>query len=245
MANFGRDGYVGMESGAASPGADVRLGMALERMSDAELLSLLAGESEYGLDCEGGLERLLTGLGGLAGIWTAPVEELVREGGVAPDVASRIAAACELGRRALHANRPVLPRISGPMDAAELVRAEAGAADYESFHIFLLDVQYRVIMHRMVTRGTLTRCLVDPRVVFRDAVRRGICCLLLAHNHPSGDPTPSQEDLEVTWRMVSAGRVLGIEILDHVIVGRPSLDGGLGYASMRELGLLKAKEGSG
>jgi DNA repair protein RadC len=243
MANAGLDGYEGLDLTASDASASgVRWDILVGRLSDGELLSLMAGGGETGAWTNERIQHLLSALGGVSGVWTAPVEELVREGGVHPEAAARIAAACELGRRALNGSRPILPVIRSPLDVAELVRSEAGDADYESFHVLLLDVRYRVIMHRMVTRGTLTRCLVDPRAVFRDAVRRGICSLLLAHNHPSGDPTPSQEDLEVTWRMVSAGRILGIEVLDHVIVGRPAAEGGSGHASMRELGLLKARE---
>lgn len=153
--------------------------------------------------------------------------------GVGPATASRLGAACELGRR-------IASEDAGDADGALRGPAEVHARlgprlrdlPQEEFHVLLLDVRHRVLREVLVTRGTLDASLIHPREVFRVAILERAAGVILAHNHPSGDPAPSPEDRRVTRQLADAGRAVGIPVLDHVVVG----DGR--YVSFSELGLL-------
>jgi len=211
-----------------------------QSIADGELVGLvLADQARSVPACALGRE-LLARFGSLAGVGDALPHELMAVGGVSAGAAARLAAAAELGRRCLLAAVGERPAILGPGDVAQVVRAAVGGAMHESFHVLLLDTGHRVMGHEEVTRGTLASCLVDARSIFRTAVRRAAAAVVLAHNHPSGDPTPSPEDFEVTWRLADAGRLLGIDVLDHVVVGRPGHGRAESYVSLRELGAFDA-----
>ena len=133
--------------------------------------------------------------------------------------AARVAAGLELGRRMAAASEPEAARIRGPADVYRRLGPDLRDLRQEEFHAVLLNAQHRVLREVLVTRGILDASLVHPREVFRAAVAEGASALILVHNHPSGDPTPSAQDREVTRQMAAAGRTLGIPVLDHVIVG--------------------------
>jgi len=154
--------------------------------------------------------------------------ELACELGLARRPALRLAAALELARRALERPRLAAAQIRCARDAFELCRAQFLGAHVEQFRVLNLDAKHRVRQNVVVSVGSLTSSLVHPREVFRLAVRTGAAAVVCVHNHPSGDPEPSQEDLEVTRRLAAAGRTLGIALLDHVVVGRE------GFVSLRE-----------
>lgn len=174
--------------------------------------------------------RLLDAVGGLAGLARASAIELARHPGVGPAGADRLMAAIELGRR-MSSRAPVVGRsFHSPDDVDQYLRPLVRDLDVERFHVFCLDARHRLRRADVVSIGTLTASLVHPREVFRIAVREAAAAILLAHNHPSGDPMPSAEDASVTRRLAEAGRLVGIRVLDHVIVAAG------GFYSFREAG---------
>ncbi len=152
----------------------------------------------------------------LGGMDTAALESV---SGIGPATAARIIAALELGRRAeVEAHREGV-RIRGPEDVYRLLGPRLRGLEQEEFHVLLLNTQNRVIREILVSRGILDASLVHPREVFRAAILEGAASVVVVHNHPSGDPTPSPEDRVVTDRIAEAGRTIGIALLDHVIIG--------------------------
>ena len=146
-------------------------------------------------------------------------EELMAEFGVGAASARRIQAAFSLGRAWVRARQPVRPVLRSPRAVFELLAAEARGLEQETFWSLLLDGKQRLRRLVPVSAGTLTASLVHPREVFRSAIREAAAALIVAHNHPSGDPEPSAEDLAVTERLRQAGDVIGIPLQDHVILG--------------------------
>lgn len=156
------------------------------------------------------------------------VEELMVEFGVGPVSARRIQAAFSLGKAWARARQPERPSLRSPRAVFELLEAEARGLEQETFWSLLLDGKQRLRLLVPVSAGTLTASLVHPREVFRGAIRAAAAALIVAHNHPSGDPEPSAEDLAVTERLREAGEVLGIPLQDHVILGAGT------FVSLRE-----------
>mgnify|MGYP000725362860 CR=1 FL=1 len=159
-----------------------------------------------------------TGFGGLRFLVTATVEELMNLPGIGKAKAAQIKAAVELGRR-LASFTPTRPVIKSPGDASRLLMEEMRYLDKEHFRVILLDTKNHVLGIHSVSVGDLNSSLVHPREIFKEAIRRSSAAVILVHNHPSGDPSPSKEDLEVTRRLVRVGKLLGIEVLDHIIIG--------------------------
>jgi DNA repair protein RadC len=173
---------------------------------------------------------LLARCGGLLGITREDASGLQASVGVGPAKSATLLAACELGRRVATRRLEVGARIQGPGDVHSHFFEQLRGCPHERFLALLLDGRHRVMGEVLVSQGTLSASLVHPREVFRDAVRRSAAALVLVHNHPSGDPTPSAEDRAVTSRLASAGEVLGIRIVDHVVVAEH------GYHSFNEAG---------
>ncbi len=146
-------------------------------------------------------------------------DELAARFAMTPPTAARVAAAFALGRRVEHARRPPRPSMRSPRRVHELVAAGFRGLERERFLVLLLDGKHRLKRTELVSEGTLTSSLVHPREVFRPAVRESAAAVVVVHNHPSGDPEPSLEDVEVTRRLIDAGRLLGVPLLDHVVVG--------------------------
>ncbi len=200
-------------------------------LSNAELLAVImrtgaASESVLNLST-----RLLARFGGLSGLAKAGFGELCQEHGVGHAKASEIKSALELGRRLiseLPADRAV---VKSPADVANLLQAEMSLLDQEELWLVLLDTKNRVLSIPKVYRGSVNTSFIRIGEIFRDAIRENCPALIVVHNHPSGDPTPSSEDTRVTEQVVEAGSLLDIEVLDHIIIGRPS------YVSMKEQGL--------
>ncbi|MCI0433101.1 MAG: DNA repair protein RadC [Gemmatimonadetes bacterium] len=189
-------------------------------LSVRELLAILVGSGSAGrnaLDVAGSV--LNAADGSLRRLAASPPGELDRVEGVGPAVASRIAAALELGRRLAREEPEHRARIQGPQDVylrcAPLMRDLV----QEEFHVLLLDVRHAVTAEYTITRGTLDTSVVHAREVFRPAILESAAAVILVHNHPSGDPTPSSLDEAVTASLVTAGDVVGIPVLDHVIIG--------------------------
>ena len=159
------------------------------------------------------------------------MHELTRVNGIGEAKACIVLAAVELGRRIGQVRNPGRPVISSPADVERLLRGRIANLDRENFVVVLLNTKNEVIETSTVSVGTLSASLVHPREVFKPAIRASAASVVLAHNHPSGKVEPSREDREVTRRLGEAAQILGIEVLDHVILGD-------GYFSMREHGIL-------
>jgi DNA repair protein RadC len=187
------------------------------------------------IDLAGDVLRHFEGEGGgpLRRIGVASLTEICRISGIGGAKATRIAAALELGRRASQEALPDRERIRSAADVYEQVRLRMRDLSHEEFHVLLLNTQNMILRHLQVTRGTLDASLVHPREVFRAAITEAAASLIVIHNHPSGDPTPSAEDRAVTRQLVEAGRLVGIEVLDHVVVGEGR------YVSFAEAGLMQ------
>jgi DNA repair protein RadC len=200
-------------------------------LSDGELLGLLFGigsREKTAVELAG---EVISEAGGLHGLYNVSVHELVEINGIGEAKACVILAAVELGRRIGQVRNPGRPVISSPADVERLLRGRIANLDRENFVVVLLNTKNEVIETSTVSVGTLSASLVHPREVFKPAIRASAASVVLAHNHPSGKVEPSQEDREVTRRMGEAAGILGVEVLDHVIVGD-------GYFSMKEHGML-------
>lgn len=201
-----------------------------EVLSDEELVALLLGSGGPGRSAATLSRELLTRHQGLAGLARCTPGELLATPGVGPAKGACLAAALELGRRV--ASRRLRPgdAIRGPDDVFRHLHPRLRDARCERFLVLVLDGRHRLVREFQVSQGTLTASLVHPREVFRPALAEAAAALVLAHNHPSGDPTPSPEDRQITERLVEAGRLLGVPIVDHVVVAER------GFTSLREEG---------
>ncbi|MDA1183407.1 MAG: DNA repair protein RadC [Acidobacteria bacterium] len=187
-------------------------------LGDNELVALVLGS---GSRQTGALElanRLIAGAGGLHGLMRVGLDGLRRVAGVGPAKAAQVLAAVELGRRTLVRCAAERPRLATPRQLAAFLLPQYGTCAVEQFGIVMLDTKHRVIRVRIVSVGSLDATIVHPREVFREAAAGSAAAVVLFHNHPSGDPTPSPDDLALTTRMVSAGAIMGIEVIDHVIL---------------------------
>jgi DNA repair protein RadC len=184
-----------------------------------ELLAILLGTGGRGrssLELAGSL--LEPAEGSLRRLAARPAGELLRMPGVGPAKGARLLAALELGARLARETRPTLPRIRSPEDVARIVGPRVRDLAVEEFHLLALDSQSQVTRDVLITRGLLNSSLVHPREVFRAAIAEAAAGIILVHNHPSGDPTPSAEDQAVTKQLVAAGELLDVPVYDHVIV---------------------------
>lgn len=203
-------------------------------LSDAELIALVLRTGGRGNDALAVASELLNRHGGLRRVSQANGAELARSRGIGPAKSASILAALEIGRRLERRKLVAGTAMRGPADIFRHFEPELRDLRQERFAVVLLDARHRVMRSEVVSQGTLTASLVHPREVFRPALRDAAAALVLVHNHPSGDPTPSREDREVTIRLSRAGEILGIRVLDHVILGER------GYCSLREEGILPA-----
>ncbi len=189
-------------------------------LSSAELIAILLRTGIEGLNAVQLAQDLLMDLGGLSGLHQVPYEELRSRRGIGPAKAAQLKAAVELGRRLGAAVPEDRPTIQSPSDAAALLLYEMGALEQEHLRVLLLDTRNRLIRTIEVYRGSLNTSLIRVGEVFRDAVRSNAASIIIVHNHPSGDPTPSPEDVSVTRALVEAGSLLDIEVLDHLVIGK-------------------------
>jgi DNA repair protein RadC len=207
-----------------------------EHLSNGELLAIIWRTGTSGKARESALDvatRALARFDGLAGLARAATAELTRLPGVGPVKAMEVRAALELGRRLLALEPEERPEVHSPRDVYLLVASEMSRLDQEHLRVVLLNTKNRVVGVREVYRGTLNASSVRVAELFREAIRENAASLIVVHNHPSGDPTPSPEDVRITADAVAAGQLLDIEVLDHVVVGRPG-EGREGYVSLKE-----------
>lgn len=188
-------------------------------LGDNELLAIVLGYGTSQLGALGVANLILERAGGLHGLLRLSVDELRAVKGVGGAKASQVLAAMELGRRTLARLPADRAQLRCPREAALYLMPEFGARSVEQFGIVLLDTKHRVLRTAVLSRGTLDSSAVHPREVFREAATGAASAIVLFHNHPSGDPLPSPDDMELTRRLVSAGALMGIDVLDHVILG--------------------------
>ncbi len=202
-----------------------------ESLTTAELLAILLRVGAPGEHAVALARRLLQTFGGLSGLMRAPFSELKRVRGMGTAKAAQVKAALELARR-LKWEPAQRPQIQSPEDAVALYMDDLAAREQEVLRVVLLDTRHRVMRHHDVAQGSVNQMVVRVAEIFREAVRHNATALLLLHNHPSGDPTPSPEDIAFTRQAVEAGRLLDIPVLDHIVLGRGR------YVSMRARGLV-------
>jgi len=190
-------------------------------LSNHELVTVLIGSGARGRPARLIAERLLARYGGdlCRMARTSAAQVAAHTPGVGAATATRLVAALELGRRAAAAPESALFHIRGPEDVFKLLGPHLRDLPHEEFHALLLSAQHAVIRDMQITRGILDASLIHPRELFREAIAESAGAVILVHNHPSGDPTPSAEDRAVTKQLAEAGRTLGIPVVDHVIVG--------------------------
>lgn len=191
-----------------------------EVLSNAELIAILLRTGTGGANAIQLGQRLLKEFGGLPGLQRAPFRALRRVRGVGQAKACQIKAAVEIGRRIADTSPADKPVIRSPEDAAALLMYEMSALEQEHLRVLLLDTRNRVTEVCEVYRGSLNSSLIRVAEIFRDAVRANAASVIIVHNHPSGDPTPSPEDVSVTRAIIEAGRLLDVEVLDHLVIGQ-------------------------
>ncbi|WP_224368704.1 RadC family protein [Hyalangium versicolor] len=202
-------------------------------LTDPELLSVLLGP---GSRASGLAEKLISGSGGLKALLLKDPLELSMYPGLGPTRTAQVVAALELGRRAQRTTER-RPRLRTPKEISAYLLPVLSALRREVFHVLCFNPRNVLLADVRVAEGTMNTCPVDPREVYAAALTTRATAIALAHNHPSGDPEPSAQDLQLTLQLVDAGRVLGIKVLDHLVVG----DGT--YVSLMERGFLADEKG--
>ena len=200
-------------------------------LSNGELLAILLRTGRAGKSVIHLAEELLADHGGIAGLLRASYDDLCGVRGIGPAKAAQLKAAVELGRRLVAAAPEERPTINSPADAANMLMLDMGHLDQEHLKVILLDTRNRVMRIVEVYKGSLDTSLVRVGELFREAIRHNAAGIIVAHNHPSGDPSPSPEDLVLTRMVVEAGRLLSIAVVDHLVIGQQR------FVSLKERGL--------
>ena len=214
-----------------------------ENLSDSDLLALLLRTGTAGCNVVELAETLLMQYGSLSALSRTSVAELQKIHGIGKEKAKILKAALEVGRRLVQENVGENPRIASPEEAAAVLRERARSLDREVFWVLLLDTKNRLMLPPCeVSKGTLNSSLVHPREIFKPAIQNSAASIILAHNHPSGDPAPSAQDIRITRKLVEAGKTMEIKVLDHLIMGRKTRDGANDFLSLRETGLAEFEE---
>ncbi len=201
-------------------------------VTNQELIALLIGSGTKDESAMDIANRLLVHFEGLKLLEEATIEELTKVKGIGQAKGVKILAALELGRRIRQYQPSLSYTIRSPRDGANYVMESMRHLNQEHLLVLFLNTKNQIIHKQTIFVGSLNASIVHPREIFREAVKRSAASIICAHNHPSGDPTPSQEDIYVTKRLVEAGRIMGIELLDHLIIGN------LKYTSLKEEGYL-------
>jgi DNA repair protein RadC len=202
-----------------------------QSLSTAELLAILLRVGMVGETSVQVGQRLLQTFGGISGLHRASFDELSNQKGVKLAKAAQIKAAIELGRRLVLESPEDKPTVHSPADAAAMVQYEMSALQQEELRVMLLDTRNRVQFIETVYRGSVNSSQVRIAEVFKAAIRRNATNLIVIHNHPSGDPTPSPDDVAITRAILQAGELLDVKLLDHIIVGSGR------FVSLKERGL--------
>jgi DNA repair protein RadC len=211
-----------------------------ENVSDAVLLALILRTGTLGVNVVEVSQQLLSSFGSLTALAKASVKDIQVIQSIGPVKAQMIKAAMELAQRLTRESVGESPLVSTPEQAAAVLRERARILSKEVFWVLMLDVKNRLIGEpQRISEGTLTSSLVHPRELFKKVLEHSCASIILAHNHPSGDPTPSAEDIKVTKQLISAGEVMGIKVLDHIVVGHRRSHADSDFLSLREAGLVR------
>ncbi|HHY84841.1 MAG TPA: DNA repair protein RadC [Verrucomicrobia bacterium] len=207
-----------------------------DALRNSELIAILLRTGMRGLSAVQVAEQLLARFETLDKLSRASIDDLRQVKAVGRDKAIALKSAFTLARRMALEIHSESPTLDTPERIADLLREENRAYEVESFQVVLLNTRRRLIRVEKISQGTLDTILVHPREVFRHAIAANAAALVLAHNHPSGDPTPSEADIKVTRDLIRAGQLLKIDVLDHIILGRATDQRPKDYVSLRELG---------
>jgi DNA repair protein RadC len=202
-----------------------------QALSNAELIAILLRVGVRGENAVQVGQRLLQKFGGLTGLHRAPIAEMKKQHGIGEAKAAQIKAAIELGRRLTLESPEEKPAINSPADAAALVQYEMSALEQEHLRVILLDRRNRILETVEVYKGSVNSSQVRVGEIFKEAVRKNASAIIVIHNHPSGDPTPSPDDVAVTRAIVQAGKLLDVDVLDHLVIGQGK------WVSLKERGL--------
>jgi DNA repair protein RadC len=202
-----------------------------QTVSTAELLAIVLRTGVGGENVLRLAERLLVQFKDLPGLARASVAELRSVKGIGPTKAVEIKAALELGRRLMATAPEERPRVSSPADAANLLMSEMMFLEQEHLRLILLDTRNRVLSTPTIYIGSLNTSVIRIGELFRAAIKENAAAFIIVHNHPSGDPSPSPEDINVTRQVAQSGKLLDIDLLDHIVIGRQR------YVSLKERGL--------
>lgn len=211
-----------------------------DALGNPELIAILLRTGTKGVSAITIAHELLKRFQSLENLAKAPLEELQKTKGVGRDKAIALKSAFTLALRMARELRNEAPLLDIPERIAELVREETRLEQVERLLVLLVNTRRRLILVDRLSQGTLDSLLVHPREVFRTAISANAAGIVLAHNHPSGDPTPSDSDIKVTRDLIRAGQLLKIEVLDHIIIGRATRERSKDYISLRELGYFYA-----
>ncbi len=211
-----------------------------DALRTAELIAILLRTGLKGVSAIQVGEQLVQKFGTLDSLSRASLDDLRQVKGVGRDKAIALKAAFTLARRMVQELRGESPVLDNPERVADLLREENRVYEVEQFQVLLLNTRRKLIRIERITQGTLDTILVHPREVFKLAIAANAAAIVLVHNHPSGDPTPSEQDIKVTRDLIRAGQLLKIDVLDHVILGRRTEERAKDYASLRELGYFHA-----
>ncbi len=207
-----------------------------DALRNAELIAILLRTGMKGVSAVAIADRLLQKFGTLENLARATLDDLRQVKGIGRDKAIALQSAFTLAKRMAREIHAEAPLLDVPDRVADLLREEMRMMTVETFHVLLLNTRRRLIRSEKISDGTLDTILVHARDVFRAAITANAAAIILVHNHPSGDPTPSDADIRVTRDLIRAGQLLKIELLDHVILGRATAERSKDWASMRELG---------
>ncbi len=211
-----------------------------ENLSEADLLALLLRTGTTGVNVIELAETLLVKYGSLSVLLRASTVELQEVRGIGKEKAKILKSALEMGRRLVQENVGENPRIASPEESAAVLRERARGLDREVFWVLLLDTKNRLMAPPVeVSKGILDSSLVHPREIFKPAIQHSAANVILAHNHPSGDPSPSAQDVKITKKLIAAGKTMEIDVLDHIIIGRKTCESANDFFSLCESGLVE------
>ena len=207
-----------------------------DALSHAELIAILLRTGLKGVNAVEIGKQLVQKFGTLQGLAQASVADLCKVKGIGRDKAVTLVAAFALARKMAGELQYESPVLDNPESVARLLRDQNLGKPVETLQVLLLNTRRRLIRVEEISQGTLDTLLVHPREVFKSAIAANAASLVLAHNHPSGDPSPSEADIKVTRDLIRAGQLLKIEVVDHIILGRATAERAKDYSSLRELG---------
>ena len=211
-----------------------------DALTHAELIAILLRTGLQGTNVVQVGQNLLQKFGSLNALALASVDEVRKTPGIGRDKAATLVAAFALARRMEQERREESPVLDNPATVVKFMRETNRLKQVEAFQVLLLNTRKRLLRVEDISEGTLDTLLVHPREVFRSAIAGNAAAIVLIHNHPSGDPTPSEADIKVTRDLIRAGQLLKIEVVDHVIIGQATAERSKDYSSLRESGYFYA-----